>query len=226
MAATLTELRDELQGILGRREDVSNDRLTRAVNFAQERIAREPVHWRELERMNDWRLTADVESYRLADVLEGGANFHELYNLTLFRDNYQYKLTYIPVRTFDNQYWDISSAWPRSYTLWGQSLLIFPRPDVNYRMRTRYSVWPKAMSAPGETSELTNKDGIIVAFAVSHLYQGLGNQEASGRWYTIARNQVEQARASNDYVSDEAGSMGAGVDSRPAYWLDPFVRRV
>lgn len=221
MVNTLAELREEVRDALASRTDLTDERITRALNFGQERIARAPVHWKELERTKEFRLEKTRTEYPISEVF-GGEALHEFYSWTYKEGTLTYKIYYVAPRRFWQITVEDSPSYPRYYTWFGDKLTLSNRPSLPFVSTLWYNIWPDKLVADNQTSELLNKDGIIVAFAVSHLFQSLGNSDFAARWFTIGDRLLNDARRSNDYVSDPKSAERSAVP----YWLDPFVKSV
>ena len=225
MALTLAEMIEEVRTAHAQRQDLSDARITRALNFGQERVAREPVHWKELERLVSHTLAEGQYVYTFPNVFTVDTDVHEIFTVHVLRDGRREKLEHRAPREFDHLVQEENQGQPRYYTWWGTNLYVQPKPEEEYTARIAYGIWPNAFDStvPTAVSDLQNKDGIIVAFAISHLFQVVGSAEDAARWYTIARDQLSKARQSVDYVSDPT-PMREGRTSE--YWRDPFVRSV
>lgn len=225
MALDLSAMTEEVRDAHANRANLSDDRIQRALNFGQERVAREPVHWQELERKISFTVREGVYEYRISGLAADDSDVHESYNLWLMEDETRFRVAYRRPRVFDTEFTVQYRARPVRYTVWGTDLLFGPIPEEDYQATYRYAIWPKPLSEGSQISDLKNKDGIIVAFAISHLFQTLGNDNSAARWFTIARDQLRNARASVDNVSDETSTPGEGMGVGN-YWVDPFVRSV
>ena len=225
MALTLADMREEVREAFASRSDLTDDRIARALHFGQERVAREPVHWKELERAVEFTVVANTTSYPLVGLILGSEDLHELFSFRLTRDDWRSRLTYVPSREWEDLAQTYTVSTPSYYSWWGEGIEVTPVPERNYEARVLYTIWPKPLRLPDQASQLKNKDGIIIAFSISHLFQSFGNSESAARWFTIARDQLRSAKASVDYVSDTVSVSGMAGRSPQNYWQDPFRKR-
>ena len=225
MALMLSAMQEEVREALASRSDLSDARIVRALNFGQERVARTPVHWKELERTAEFTIQRNQEVYTLADLIAAEEDLHEFFSFRLTRDDWRSRLTFVPSREWEDLAQTYTISTPSYYTWWGPTVEITPVPEREYEARLKFGIWPKPLAKPTQLSQLTNKDGIIVAFAISHLFQSFGNDPSAARWFTIARNELRMAKESVDYVSDTVSASGQGGRSPQNYWQDPFARR-
>ena len=225
MALTLDDLRTEVREAFASRSDLTDNRIARALHFGQERVAREPVHWKELERKVEFTVRAGVTSYPLDELVPNLEDLHELFSFRLTRDDWRSRLTYVPSREWEDLAQTYTISTPSYYSWWGEDVEVTPVPERDYQARVLYTIWPKPLTAVGQVSQLKNKDGIIIAFSISHLFQSFGNSESAARWFTIARDQLRSAKASVDYVSDTVSVSGMAGRSPQNYWQDPFRKR-
>ena len=223
MALTLAEMIEEVRTAHSRREDLDDAKVTRALNFGQERVAREPVHWKELEFLVSRILAENQYTFPFSSIFLTDRDVHEIFSCHIVEDGRREKLEHKPAREFDRLVDETDRGQPRYYTWWGAHLYLHPTLDTDYIIRIAYGAWPKALAAPTDTSDLLNKDGIIVAFAISHLFQAIGSSEDAARWYTIGRDQLSKARQSVNYVSDPTVQP---ADISGDYWRNPFIRSV
>ena len=100
-------------------------------------------------------------------------------------------------------------------------------PDEAYTLRARASVWPTAFTGSGastQTSDLQEKDDLLIALSVNWLYQSLGNYERSGRWWTTFMNMLKSSVMEEHERPDLTITPGTSADSLSEYWKDPFTQ--
>lgn len=228
---TYSDFENEINLALGNRDDasVASARITRILNLAQMRVARFRK-WEELEGLETRQLavTADAYADRLISMPD---NIRDIYSIRVYDSTRTRKLQRIESRRLDmeepaNEY--ITRNIPNRYTRWSQQLELDIPPDDNYTLRARVSYWPTAFAgatSPTQTSDLNQKDDLLISLSVNWIYQSLGNYERSGRWWVTFSNMLESARFEEnekpdvDYTPSASSSPSVGD-----YWRNPFVQ--
>lgn len=232
---TRTELRDEVKANLGRKTDDDVDaRVNRQLHLAQLRIAR--AHpWTELYA-ND---SANVIVFDNPDADQSytlfPARLKDIYSLNVRRlsDDRANKVEWIPQRDWDQLIAETSlhpTGKITKYTRWGSTIYWYRTPDEVFTLYRRYDTWPADFANDADTSDLENKDDIIIAFATSMLFQSIGNTQDAGRWFTIAAGMLNTAIGEEmqkpDISRRPRGAGDAAVRDGVNYWQDPFVKGV
>ena len=97
MPLSAREMVEEVQAAFAKDATVTETRAIRALNLAQTRIAREPIHWPELQRKIAVPIVAQQDEYDLSALVADGG-IHELFNFRLTWDTYRRRLTYTDPR--------------------------------------------------------------------------------------------------------------------------------
>lgn len=230
---TGSELLTEIMNFLAGRDDLQEDqpRLLRSLNLVQEyvELIYEP---NELEASQTGTLTAHqgvLDWTALPSVPRRIKSF-----LLQTNDGRSKKLDgYSPIQfdaAFpDPDFW--SENMPFCYTKFANNLELYPVPDAAYAYRIRYQKKAHSWTASNldTTSDLDGKDLVLINFALSHIYDSLGEVEKSMRFYAVANGKAEELKAFDDRrIPDQTISAHRSVSisseaiGRP--WADPLVR--
>lgn len=226
-ALTGAELLEEVRDAVARRADVSEARIFRALNMAQDRIFREPVHWPDTERHRETvsGIVLGQDTIPLTSLIGVGETVHEVYTLRYQESvNIWYRLKYIDPRMWDRYSTDFASAYPAYYTYWGDSISLYPRPDRNFDVQLRYAIVPWKITASTQEILFGTMSGILVAYAVSHILHSVGRAQEAAVPYRIARQQLENAMMNLRRVTDEQSPAFNESGYTGEYWNNPFVR--
>lgn len=227
---SLTDLKDEVRIALAGRTD-QNTRLTRVINLAQTRIGR-VRRWQELEKILELTIvkTGTIKTDRRTGIPSNVRDFYSVLLIDTTTSTVNRKLKYIAHRDWDNRHpypEDTQRARPKEYTVWQKSMEFWPIQDTSYDIRARVSIYPAALSdaLPNATSDLSEKDDIIVAAAVSWIFTSLRMMEDAGRWFGIYKDllnaAIDNEAEKPDLDRGPTAAQGEGV-SPGEYWLDPF----
>lgn len=105
---------------------------------------------------------------------------------------------------------------------------LFRIPDAAYTMRMRLSYWPAAMSSDAQTSDYSNMDDVLIAYATSFMYRWLQEYADAETWKAHADGLFEDAsKAERDSLPDWATRPRGFSTAPPAsigeYYNDPFI---
>ncbi len=226
---TLDNIKDELRESMGGRNDV-NSRLERIINLAQMRIARvKKGGWEELDKTYDTTLSiaGTVEQDKLITLQS------TLRDITSFRiivgSNQSRKLTYVPIRKWDEvipepEYY--ARGKPTLYTIQNNVAEIWRVPDVAYRAIIRTKQWPTTLSTAGQTSDLDNKDDLIINLSLSWIFNSQSKMDEAGRFWTIYSAALNEATGEDDEKIDQIimPDFNLHTNFDTEYWRDPFMR--
>lgn len=224
---TLSQMQTEVQAALGGRTDVSS-RLTTFINLAQQRIAR-------MGEFDEMQVTANLTTSNT-----GSANDRflvlplkrSLYSITILDGAQSSKLIYRTPQFWDRripmpEYW--SRDTPRDYTVWNNTIEIYPLPDIAYTLRCRYTQWPADLVNPTDVSAYTHKDEIIIELAVIYALKSLGKEDDAAKHESKLMQLFGEAKNLNDAKPDmhilpaESDAQSA-VGNVGQYWLNPFIK--
>ena len=225
---TLTELKAEITASHGNRTDIAS-RLTRVLNLSQSRMSR-IYKWEELEALVTSKSTAAGSRY--VDLTS--LNIREILSVVLVDGTNSRKLSGRIYRQLDqvSSYPEANpTGKPEVYSYFGKKLELYQVPDAIYTLRIRVSNWPTAFSdaSPSATSDLDNKDDMLIALSNSWLFLTLGKAEDANKWWSIYRQMLASAIAEEGESPDldvlTGGGAGVGIESATP-WASPFVKSI
>lgn len=228
---TLDGMKSEIRAALGNRTDLDT-RLTRIINLAQMRIAR-IRRWEELESI--YTNTTPYTGVPADDkFLSFPGNMRDIYSVVLKYGAESRKLTRFPNRVWDRQipmpeYW--ATGKPSAYTLHRNVMEFWRIPDANYPLVARGVEWPVAFSdtLPDATSQLDQKDDMLIALSTSWCFMTLKDTETSRKWWSIYANMLNAAIGEEAEKPDldqlpNPGVSGQGFSGD--YWRNPWVNDI
>ena len=218
---TFTELQDEVRSALGGRTDL-NSRLPRALNIAQQRLAR--IH--DFDEMETLTTTSISNNALDSDRFLALPSKREVFSIVRLDGAQSKKLKQRSARFWDTripmpEYWTRNR--PEEYVLWGNQAEIWPMPNATYSIRIRWSKWPTDLTGSA-TSEFLQKDDILIELAVIYLLNSLGKEEDAAKHTATLNQLLAEAIQIDDTKPDldiEPASTGP-LNSEP--WNDPFYR--
>ena len=229
----LSDLRAEVTSHLAERDDVTSARLNRALELAQERIAR--LHdFEELSKIETKTLTytgtkSTDRFLAFTDLTDKEPK--EIYSIRFLDDARSKKLRRITPRQMDKEIPDPefdSTGIPAIYVIWREKFEWWRIPDKAYKVDFRFQAWPTTLIGAANTfkSDFNRKDDILIALSVSYLYGSFGEYERANRFYGIFVALLREAVGEDDMKPDseilpawesDIGRLRDGVN-------DPFVR--
>lgn len=223
MGLTLKQIREEVRAGLGNSDELE-PRIDKAINIAQRRIAR--AHkFDELYGSTDLTTTASTATLAVTSI----TNLDTIYSVVLIDSTSSRRLQKIPNRNWDKaiaQLQSTTEARPRYYSKWGNaSLELLPTPDAVYTIRVKYSKWPTDLTDDYINTDLTNKEELIIEYALHYLHKTSGNREESEMYFRNYRNLLKEAIA-DDETDPDMVIQGDFEHSYGDYHKDPFVRSV
>lgn len=237
-ATTDGTLLGEIAAGLGNRSDISNARLTTAVNLTQEQIAR--LHdFEELQTTQATTVTytGDPAQDLYLAMPDSSPYIREIYSVLLKDGSNSRKLRRYPTRTWDTLLGDptVDSAGdgPRYYTIWDYSLAkaeMYPLPRKDYTIQWRLSRWPTPFtgSDPTAKSDFRFKDELIIEGAIIYLMFSLGMEDDAAKharkfsalWQGAINTDTDKPDLE---IHPNPGRSGAG-DFVGDYHLNPFIK--
>ncbi|TXH53947.1 MAG: hypothetical protein E6Q97_11905 [Desulfurellales bacterium] len=233
---THAELREEVLVSLGNRNDVTPSRLTRALNLAQERLARRH-DFEELQVTTSTTLTyTGVAATDLYLPMPDSAPYiREIYSVLLKDGVQSRKLRRVFTRTWDRLLTDPTALnekdHPVFYTIWDYKLAkaeIYPLPNKSYDIQWRLSKWPTPLTTDSQTSDYRFKDELLIELGVIYIMDSLGKEaDADRHRKKFAELYLEGLNTDSD-KPDLDIEIGAGIPNNMSlggdYWRDPFIR--
>jgi len=219
---TFTELQDEIRSALGGRVDL-NARLPRAINLAQQRLAR--IH--DFDEMEILTTTTFGFTSTDADRFLSLPAKREVFSIILLDGAQSKKLKQRTVRFWDNripmpEYWNRNR--PIEYVLWGDKAEIWPMADAAYSVRIRWSKWPTDLVNPTDVSEFLQKDDILIELAVIYILNSLGKEEDASKHTITLRTLLAEVVTIDDTKPDLDIEPSGNYTPIGDSWLNPFVR--
>lgn len=228
---TLTELENEIRASMGGRTDFDS-RLPQALNIAQNRIAR-IRNWEELESLYTGA-TAFTSTPADDKFLALPVGIRKIFSVRLIDGLNSRKLTRVPHKTWDRKIpaaQEYSTGRPSLYTQYRSIMEFWRVPDAAYVLHCRTIDWPTAFAAasPDATSDLDEKDDMLIALALSWMFMTIKNEAMARKWWGVYSGMLNDAVGEDaekpdlDYLPD-VGAAGA-VGAVP-YYQDPFVNSI
>lgn len=219
---TFTELQDEVRSALGGRTDL-NARLPRAINLAQERLAR--IH--DFDEMETISTTAISNTGSDDDRFLTLPAKREVFSIIRLDGAQSKKLKQRTTRFWDSripmpEYWTRNR--PEEYVLWGDKAEIWPMPNAAYSIRIRWSKWPTALVTGSSTSEFLQKDEILIELALIYLLNSLGKEQDADKHKNTVATLLAEAINNDDTKPDLDIEPGHGGVLIGDPWVNPFVK--
>lgn len=202
MAMALSDLRDEVRYIIKRTKEAFPDtRITTYINWAQLNIADEHTYE---EMRTVWSATT-VEIGGSRQRYPFPTNMKDIYSLVIVDGTESRKLKYVNARNFDTVV-PYPAAWstgtPTHYIDYGANFELWRIPDADYVMLMRCSLYPTEFSSDTDTSDLQNKDQLMVALASAKILRALRELEDAEYWQGEADRLTLLAHKSDHNAED------------------------
>ena len=233
---TLSDLREEVKSHLADRDDITDVQYNRAINLAQERMARSH-DFRELSfSLSHTAAFADdpaVDKFLPFSALTlGGRDIKKILSFVAVDGTNSNKIERKTPSELDRLV-PVKEVWstfrPSIYTEWREQFEFWKIPDKSYVYDIRLMTWALDLSVDGTASDFDHKDDVIINLTVSGLFNRVGEYERAGRFFGIFNALWKDAITSEmrepDRVIKPPQNEPSGRSSSQ-YWLDPFVRGV
>lgn len=232
----LSDLRDEIKSHLGERDDITNAQFNRAINLAQERMAR--AHdFRELRfSLSHTAAFADApatDKFLAFSALSlGGRDLKKVLTFIAIDGTNSNKIERKTPQELDKlipskEVW--ATGRPHIYTEWRDQFEFWRIPDKSYVYDIRLATWALDLSVDATKSDFDHKDDIIINLTVSGLFNRAGEYERGSRFFGIFRDMWRDAVEEELREPDRVIKPPQNEPSQryaAQYWLDPFVRGV
>lgn len=234
----LSEMREEIKLHFADRSDLTDAQINRAVNLAQERMAR-PIDFQELKVLvtgNTLPYTgvkADDKLFAYTQLPSGSQDPKSIYTFRIITsDGRSRKLVPWNQMTFDERVPEpqfFAADVPRHYIRWGNGFELYPVQNQAYNYEIRMSKWPTAMTSDSQKSDFDRKDDVLINLVISQIWGRFGEYERANRFFGIFN------RLWNEAVEEELGKPDRNIVSPETrkildlpgdYWARPFVRSV
>lgn len=231
----LSELRDEILAHLAGRDDISDARITRAINLSQTRMARK-MRFEEFEFFETFsKIHSGTKSIdriiEFSDLVN--SNPRDFWSIVCYEsggNGRERKLVRKPTREMD-KIWAapevsyLSTEMPHTYVVWDEKIELFPIMNQSYSFDIRGYKWPTALSADTDVSEFKEKDDCIINLTTSYLFGTLGEYERQGRFFNIYIDMMQDAMKEEDKPDETLA-----VEMRPhvsrQWWNDPWIKGI
>ena len=179
MAMLMSAIRDEVRENLHRKVTALTDaRIEVWINWVQRRIA-DVYTWEEMREVWYSNTVADQSDYGFPTRMK------DIFDFVRRDGSNSIKLTYVPARHFDEMVLrplTDGTGRPTLYVDYGTNFELYKIPDsASYVMRLRVSLFLVDMSA-SDSSELLDKDHIIVSGTTAWVFMSLRELEDAGNW--------------------------------------------
>jgi hypothetical protein len=227
-------LGDQLEGLSGSELTSAQDRLNRALELTQTRIARthdfSELYYEDIDPVTvTGTLSTDLRYSGLP------SNLRTLYALIWTdpanqRTDNRY-LVHVPSRQwaqFLGQDQNLATGDITHYSLWGAVIEWYKIPSANFELIRRYAIWPSTFASDGDTSDLDEKDDVLVAGALEYMFRSLGQEAEARQWYVVYTDRLGQAIIEDrkrPSVSFIPRGLGDSREPLGDYWLDWTCRR-
>ena len=235
----LSELRTEILLHFANRSDeqASEARITRAINIAQERMAR-AYSFEEMEVIASGTLpftsTPTNDKYLAFTSLPAGMTEpRKIYSFRLITgDGRSRKLIKWSARQFDRfvpepQFFGVKI--PTNYVKYADKFEFHPVQDQAYPYEIRMTKWPTALASDSDKSDFNRKDELIMQLVISWLWDSVGEYERAKRFFAIFDTLWKEAVA-EDMENTDRDTSPVGGKHIPTlageYWRNPFVKSV
>lgn len=228
---TLANIRDEVKGHFGQRDNISDARYNRIINLAQLRIARR-LDWFEMYDVQ-WNTTSYTGDITVDKILDLPSNIKSIMSLRLVDGENSRKLQYKSYNVWDKLIPDpgfYRVDRPLFYTRWNNVIELWPVPDAEYTIDIRLTVWPTDLSLDADTSILNNKDDAIIMLANSWVSGAIGRMEDAARFWRIYTNllndAVDEQLTQPDKMLLPEGIVHKklGEGTTDSYWNNPMIK--
>lgn len=180
---TLDNFREEVKLNFADRSSFTNTRVDRWLNQAQRRIGAQAA-WEELEATSTFSLASPNNSATFA-VVDSAAAVGKILLLRIDQDGDEDGLDFLPMREFYEEFPRPASETadaPEIYTVWGETVYLSRPVDKTYQLASLHTKKPTTLTTGGQTSDLNDKDDMIIALTTSMLFSSLGNLEGQQVW--------------------------------------------
>ena len=191
---TLAQIRNQVKLALGNRDDL-DEHLDPLINTCQLRIAR----FFDFEEMLSLdTLTIPYTGVALTDSsVSLPTKTRDIYGLTVVDGSNYYTMKAVDRPTWKNKYFvDIPSAGvnrPAYYSIFSTTIEIYPPPDQAYSAKLRRSKWPTDLSTDDSTSDLAQKDDLLIALTVCWTLYHLNNTERGNAYWVMFKSMMSES---------------------------------
>ena len=222
---TLGAIRSQIKLALGNREDL-DEHINSLINTCQMRLARF-FDFEEMISLDDF--TVAYTGVRLTDASISLPTYtRDVHSISVIDGDNYYVVSPIDRRTWKDRYFNAivsgTSSRPTQYCIFASTIEIYPAPDQAYSAKLRRSKWPKELKTDDTTSELSQKDDLLIALTICWTLYHLNNTERANAYWAVFKSMVKEAIDSQTVKPDLYQKLDAMSPIQSNYWKDPFVR--
>ena len=180
-------------------------------NTAQREVARW-YRFPELACETQVVVNPDAEYYSLED------DVLELQHVCVWHDNKWKPLEFIPLR----KWWKyvipnlhVMKARPRSFTLWGRSLRLFPVPDVAYTLKYFATVLPTKITKDTDAITLESCLEGLIALTLGLYFDSIEELQTASMWKNVAREFFRVAKITDLHIPGMPHGNGGKTSPTP-----------
>lgn len=229
MALTLTELVGEVQRGLLNRTDLTDARCVLALNLAQEALDNEKP-WKELQvlNINTLSVSADEFTDKFVNI---DYYIKKLHVATLKMGSQAWQMEVRTLPWMQNRFPDPENRGrgrPVIIAPWGMTTLLLNRiPDQAYQLHLYITTRPRPFNltlGPTATSDLVNKDILLIDHACGYLWKSFGRPDKGNDMITEVLMRARRIWADDQDTPATAYHPNSYGNGGGDYWSDPFVR--
>jgi len=222
---TLGDIRSQIKLALGNREDL-DEHINSLINTCQMRLARF-FDFEEMISLDDF--TVAYTGDNLTDASISLPKYtRDIHSISVIDGDSYYVVSPIDRRTWKARSFNAivsgTTSRPTQYCIFASTIEIYPAPDQAYSAKLRRSKWPKDLSTDASTSELSQKDDLLIALTICWTLYHLNNTERANAYWAIFKSMVKEAIDSQTVKPDLYQKLDAMSPIQSNYWKDPFVR--
>jgi hypothetical protein len=170
-----------------------------------------------------YQLTTDPTT---AQTISLPATFDKLYSTSLINGTFYFKLRGIPLQQWE-KYVPSDAAFrtgkPFQYTLRNDSIVLYPVPTSAYTLKYIASLKPAELVLDADTSDLKDKDDMLISLTLSWMYNLLGEREKANFNYQIFKQlETDAIKADNREPDTHISSSSSPSEFQDDYWRTPF----
>jgi len=222
---TLGSIRSQIKLALGNREDL-DAHINDLINTCQMRLARF-FDFEEMISLDDF--TVAYTGDNLTDASISLPTYtRDVHSISVIDGDTYYVVAPIDRRTWKDRYFNAivsgTTSRPTQYCIFGSTIEIYPAPDQAYSAKLRRSKWPVDLKTDESTSELNQKDDLLIALTICWTLYHLNNTERANAYWAVFKSMVKEAIDSQTVKPDLYQKLDSMSPIQSNYWKDPFVR--
>ena len=222
---TLGGIRSQIKLALGNREDL-DEHINSLINTCQMRLARF-FDFEEMISLDDFTVVYTGDNLTDASI-SLPTYTRDVHSISIIDGDNYYIVAPIDRRTWKARYFNAivsgTTSRPTQYCIFGSTIEIYPAPDQAYSAKLRRSKWPKDLKTDESTSELSQKDDLLIALTICWTLYHLNNTERANAYWAIFKSMVKEAIDSQTVKPDLYQKLDSMSPTQSNYWKDPFVR--